>query len=109
MIDGLFVTEFDSQTQSFDVSLTEGSGNNVTFGENDKSFDASLGDTSNELGSSFGNVVEITTSDHNKLNNRNLPDQHPISAITDLEKELNTKVELSNFATNADIYKMMWG
>jgi len=108
-MNGLFVAEFDSSTHSFDVSLTEGSGNNVTFGENDKSFDASLSGSSNELGSSFGNVVEITTTDHNKLNNRNLPDQHPISAITDLEKKLNTKVELSHFATNADINKMMWG
>ena len=32
--------------------------------------------------------VEVCTNDHTKLNNRDLPDQHPISAITGLEEAL---------------------
>lgn len=31
---------------------------------------------------------EVTTSDHNELLNRDLPEQHPIRAIIGLEKEL---------------------
>lgn len=34
--------------------------------------------------------LEVHYDDHNKLNNRDLPDQHPISAITNLEEELTT-------------------
>lgn len=34
-------------------------------------------------------VVETATKDHDKLNNRDFPDQHPIEAITDLREILN--------------------
>lgn len=37
------------------------------------------------------------TYDHDELENRDLPDQHPISAITGLQKELNKKLEVINF------------
>ena len=33
------------------------------------------------------------TSDHNRLHNRDLHDQHPIEAITDLAKILNEKLD----------------
>lgn len=33
--------------------------------------------------------IEFVNSDHNALTNRDLPDQHPISAITGLEDALN--------------------
>lgn len=33
--------------------------------------------------------IEFVNSDHNALTNRDLPDQHPISAITGLEEALN--------------------
>lgn len=33
-------------------------------------------------------VVETSTKDHDKLNHRDYPDQHPISAITGLEEAL---------------------
>ena len=35
----------------------------------------------------------ILTDRHNVLKNRDLPDQHPIKAITGLEKTLNDKVD----------------
>lgn len=34
-------------------------------------------------------VVETATKDHDKLSNRDLPDQHPIDAITGLREILN--------------------
>ena len=36
------------------------------------------------------------TSDHSKLKNRDAEDQHPISAITDLEDELDRKANKSD-------------
>ena len=36
-------------------------------------------------------MVETLIKDHDKLNNRDLPDQHPISAITGLEDALNNE------------------
>lgn len=36
--------------------------------------------------------IVVGTPDHNLLSNRDLPDQHPISAITGLEDALNTFV-----------------
>ena len=43
------------------------------------------------------------TNDHRKLINRDLPDQHPIGAITDLTKELSQKLSGDNAMTNAQI------
>lgn len=43
------------------------------------------------------------TMDHSKLTNRDLPDQHPIGAITDLTKELSQKLSGDNAMTNAQI------
>lgn len=39
-----------------------------------------------------GAVVNVSPGDHNALFHRDLPDQHPISAITGLEQALNTFV-----------------
>lgn len=45
---------------------------------------------------------QVTTSDHNKLNNRDLPDQHPMEAITGLDDALGGKVE-GDAITNSEI------
>ena len=53
------------------------------------------GNVSVKSGSVTGKVGVKTTvviTEHNKLNNRDLPDQHPISAITGLELALATFV-----------------
>lgn len=42
---------------------------------------------------------------HEKLNNRDLPDQHPISAITRLESELEARPD--ERLTNSEIYNIM--
>lgn len=45
--------------------------------------------TDNDFGLDMGSVIEVTTSDHNELIHRDLPDQHPISAITGLQEALD--------------------
>ena len=42
----------------------------------------------------MGSVMEVTTSDHNELRNRDLPDQHPIDAITGLREAINSIPEV---------------
>lgn len=41
----------------------------------------------------------VGTKDHNKLYNRDLPDQHPISAITGLQEALDDKADISDIPT----------
>lgn len=43
------------------------------------------------------------TSDHNLLINRDLPDQHPMSAITGLENELEGKQPIGDYATTQEV------
>lgn len=43
------------------------------------------------------------TKDHNQLNNRDFPDQHPISAITGLEEALNSKQDNLNEAQQSAV------
>lgn len=52
----------------------------VSFEENDMVFNVKFQEYSG-------------VSDHRKLNHRDAEDQHPISAITGLEEELNKKYE----------------
>lgn len=47
--------------------------------------------------------IEMVNTDHDKLNNRDLPDQHPISAITGLEEALEGKVAEIIGGSNIDV------
>jgi len=63
--------------------------------------------TDNDFGLDMGSVIEVTTSDHNELINRDLADQHPISAITGLQEALSTIPEIlydttENWRTHLD-------
>ena len=40
-----------------------------------------------------GTIVACGSADHNRLINRDKADQHPIEAITDLRKELDSKLD----------------
>ena len=51
-------------------------------------------DTGTSIEADFS--LDTGTSDHNKLRNRDLADQHPISAISGLQEELDNKALLSN-------------
>lgn len=83
----------------------------LQFKENTVGFEPLF--TENNLPFNFGfkntNVVEIVTSDHSKLTNRDLPDQHPISAISNLTTELDKRLDDNDALTNLEIYEILRG
>lgn len=52
-------------------------------------------------------VQQVTTSDHDKLQNRSKPNQHPIEAITDLITILNEKTNAKDVLSNMEILKIL--
>jgi len=63
-----------------------------------------LGNTP-RINAGFNNVILTGTAKHDKLINRDLPDQHPITAITGLEEALDNAItgdELIEF-TNQEV------
>lgn len=52
----------------------------------------------NDFGLAIDSVLEVVESDHNKLRNRELPNQHPISSITGLQDILDSVPLTSNLA-----------
>lgn len=66
------------------------------------SLDATL-DNPGALGASFGGESGGGgVTEHELLDGRDLPDQHPISAITDLESELNARNNVIEIIRNSD-------
>lgn len=61
----------------------------------------------NNFNTEFSGQTLITVSDHNKLTNRDLTDQHPINSITDLNKRLNAKLNANEAMTNAEIQQIL--
>lgn len=79
-------------------------------------------DVSDDIQLEFGIINRIAYTDHNKLQNRSLPDQHPIEAITGLKDrlqglddrlaglekgntvEVKTRSELPNRGTSSTVY-----
>lgn len=55
----------------------------------------------------YDTVVAIPEKDHNKLKNRDMENQHPISAITNLKSELDTKMGSGQAMSNMDIYQIL--
>lgn len=87
---------------NFDVKFEEiNSSFNTDFSILDQSFD-----------SDFGTLQEVMvggTTDHAELLNRDADNQHPISAITDLENELDSKLENVPVMSNQDIENILKG
>ena len=54
-------------------------------------------------------VTEVVTSDHTKLINRDVAQQHPITAITNLNTELGNRVVDGNTLTNQEIEQIIIG
>lgn len=83
----------------------------ATFKETNFGFDAEFVNDNSEFEMEFNNinVVEVMTSDHSKLLNRDISDQHPITAITGLEDELSGKLESIPAMTNSDIENILKG
>jgi len=83
----------------------------VQFEEDDVGFDAEFTSEDESFSVEFDNteVVEVVTSDHNKLVNRELENQHPIKSITNLKNTLDNKMGAMSAISNVDIYNMMNG
>lgn len=64
----------------------------VDFQENNSVFTAEFSTSDKTFESKMVEVQEVVTSDHRKLVNRDAENQHPISAITNLEAELDGKI-----------------
>lgn len=50
----------------------------------------------------YGVIRAGGTSDHSRLTGRELPDQHPISAISDLEQELHNRLTSEDLTEYSD-------
>lgn len=93
--------EFKEQGSAIKSTFQENEEQKTTFEENSidltaefeniKEIDVEFEEKSQSIEANFGEVSEIVvggTNDHSKLDNRYSANQHPISAITGLEKEL---------------------
>lgn len=69
----------------------------LTFDE-DQTFDTTMSE-----------IVEVVTSDHTKLNNRDAAEQHPITSITNLSTELGNRVVAGDTLTNEEIEQIITG
>lgn len=67
------------------------------FLETTSNLKAELSTTADIGGNISAGVTKVSTNDHTLLKNRDLPNQHPISAITNLEEEL---MSIKQTATN---------
>ena len=69
----------------------------VKFNETNTNFDTDFGETT-----PGGTTPGATTNDHSQLTNRDKSGQHPIKAITGLEKALNEKLNSSALPSAID-------
>lgn len=60
-----------------------------------------------EKGTYMDSGQPTCVADHRKLTNRDAEEQHPIQAITNLDKELSARVKTANVITAMDIITMM--
>ena len=79
----------------------------VTLEDRDEALRAAFEEGAEGFGAEFGEIQERETvmKDHTKLTNRDVPDQHPIRAITNLEGEL--EVRSSEGISNSEILAIM--
>lgn len=76
---------------------------NLTFDE-EQTFSTTY-DEKQTFDTTYDETVEVMTSDHTKLINRDVPEQHPINAITDLNPELGARP--STALSNQDILNIL--
>lgn len=108
-----FSTDFSIESQSFstDCSVANPSFDSE-FSNLDKSFDSDVSILNQSFDSDFGMIQEVEVggvTDHRYLMNRDANNQHPISAITNLEAELDEKLENVPIMSNQDIENILKG
>ena len=64
-------------------------------------------DDCNTFDMDFEITMFIGVDDHAKLKNRDLPDAHPIGAITGLSKKLSDTMSAENALTNSEILAIL--
>ena len=64
--------------------------------------DVKFQELNGELNADFGQITQVATSDHRKLQHREDTNQHPMSAITGLEKALTDKLNKTDLPTAID-------
>ena len=77
---------------------------NLAF-DGDSTFNTMLSDTGDDFVTDFGSTTMVSTSDHRDLSHKDAPNQHPISAITDLSDTLDTCADSE--LTNLEIYSIL--
>ena len=80
---------------------------NLTFSEN-ATFNTDF-EAAETFETAMDQTVEVVTSDHTKLTNRDAAQQHPITSITGLSTELGNRVVSGNTLTNQDIEQIFTG
>lgn len=75
---------------------------NTEFSNTQNDFNFSFESSETEYDSSFTQMIGSGTNDHSKLINRNIPDQHNISSISELQENLDKRV-IKSFLTNMEI------
>lgn len=58
-------------------------------------------------GDGFDSVIRVPDRDHNRLENRDMENQHPIKAITNLKYELDNKMGTHDALSNLEILEIM--
>lgn len=80
----------------------------LTFDETE-AFNTAFSTDAEIFDTTMNEAVEVVTSDHTKLINRDAAQQHPISAITNLNTELENRVVEGNTLTNQEIEEIIIG
>lgn len=80
----------------------------LTFDETEE-FKATFSTDAESFNTTMDEAVEVVTSDHTKLINRDAAQQHPITAITNLNTELDNRVVEGNTLTNQEIEQIIIG
>lgn len=81
----------------------------VQFEETNLGFDAEFSSESDTFDAEFGNLSVVLERDHSQLVNRDIANQHPITAIIGLENELGGKLETIPAMANEDIENILKG
>lgn len=84
------------------ISTTENLQTSITTSSNLESNLSEEGNIDGRLNPGF---IKVTTNKHNDLLNRDLPNQHPIEAITGLKEEL-LSIKTNQQSTNLSIKKV---
>ena len=97
-----------ADNMEMDVVLTQDVASiNVEFANDNTTFGSNFNEQSNTLNTEFTDMVVVETEveveggtlDHNELENRDLPNQHPIGSITGLQGALDDKQPKGNYLT----------